>query len=374
MKKIQMYDPKIEYNNHREEIDSAIHKVLEHGIFINGPEIKELEQKLITYTGANFCISVSNGTDALKIALLALGVGVGDEVITVAHTWISSAEVISIIGAIPVFIDIDENTYNMDYNKIKPAITNKTKAIIVVSLYGQTADFDKINEIAQEYNIPVIEDAAQSFGASYKNKKSCNLTTIATTSFFPSKPLGCYGDAGACFTNNSELAKKISAIKNHGGLERFKHEYIGMNGRMDTIQAAILNTKINYFDQTLSNRIKCANYYTKKLSHLENVKYLKLPKLQYNNISAWAQYSILANDKKTRDSIVSYLQNANINVAIFYPSPLHTQKCFEYLGYKLGDLPITEKICDTVFNLPCYAELDIKEQDYIIDKVHNFFN
>jgi UDP-2-acetamido-2-deoxy-ribo-hexuluronate aminotransferase len=373
MQKIQMYDPKIEYNLHKEDIDNAIHNVLNHGIFINGPEIKELEKKLVNYVGAKHCITVSNGTDALKIALLALNVGINDEVITVAHTWISSAEVISIINAKPVFIDIDEKTFNMDPLKLENAITKKTKAIIVVSLYGQVADMDKINEIASKYNIPVIEDGAQSFGATYKGKKSCNLSIIGTTSFFPSKPLGCYGDGGACFTNDDELAKKIYAIKSHGGLERFKHEYIGLNGRLDTIQAAILNVKINYFEDTIQKRIRCANYYTEQLNELQIKNIIKLPYINDNCSSAWAQYSILTSDKSTRDNIVKYLQNNNINIAIFYPTPLHTQKCFSYLNYKIGDLPITENICDTIFNLPCYAEISKETQDYIITKIYEFF-
>ena len=221
---IQMYDPKREYKKNKKNIDDSINNVLNHGLFINGPEVKELEKELTKFTGSQ-CISISNGTDALKISLLALDVGVDDEVITVAHSWISTVEVISIINAKPVFVDINPETFNMDVNKLESKITEKTKAIIVVSLYGQMADFDKINKIANKYNIPVIEDGAQSFGALYKGKRSCSVTTIGTTSFFPSKPLGCYGDGGACFTNNKEL-EKIRAIKSHGGIKRFHHKYI----------------------------------------------------------------------------------------------------------------------------------------------------
>lgn len=369
-----MYDPKIEYKNNKIKINNAINNVLEHGIFINGPEIKELELKLKEFVGCKYAITCSNGTDALKIALLALDVGVNDEVITVAHTWISTAEVISIINAKPVFIDINEITFNLDETKLENAITDKTKAIIVVSLYGQIANIDEINNIANKYNIPVIEDGAQSFGALYKNKRSCNLTTIGTTSFFPSKPLGCYGDGGACFTNDENLAKKIIAIKNHGGLKRFEHLYIGLNGRLDTIQAAILNVKIEYFNDTIEKRNNCAKYYLEKLKNLENKNLIKLPKINNNCLSVWAQFSILANDKITRDNIVKYFIDNNINAAIFYPSPLHTQKCFEYLNYKLGDLPITENICNRIFNLPCYAEISIETQNYIIDTLNKFFN
>ena len=370
---IFMYDPKREYQSQKSNIDNAIHKVLDHGIFINGPEVKQLEEQLSLFNNVKHSIGVSNGTDALKIALLALGVTVDDEVITVAHTWISTAEVISLINAKPVFVDIDPTTFNIDPSKIEAAITPKTKAIIVVSLYGQIPDIDQINEIATKYNIPVIEDGAQSFGAQQNGNYSGNLTTIGTTSFFPSKPLGCYGDGGACFTNDDEIATKIRAIKSHGGVQRFKHEYIGTNGRLDTIQAAILLEKIKYFSETVNKRNDCANYYSDNLRNLEKSNLLKLPIVKENNISAWAQYSLVVKDKETRDKIVQYLKDNKVMVAIFYPSPLHTQKCFQYLGYKEGDLPITENICDTIFNLPCYGEITKDEQDYIISIIQKFF-
>lgn len=368
---IQMYDPKREYKEHKTEIDNAIQTVLDHGLFINGPEVKTLEKKLSEFVKSN-CITVSNGTDALKIALLALNVGIDDEVITVAHSWISTVEVISIINAKPVFVDIEPDTFNMDPNKLEEKITKKTKAIIVVSLYGQMPDFDKINEIANKYNIPVIEDGAQSFGAQHKSHKSCSVTTIGTTSFFPSKPFGCYGDGGACFTNDSKLEEKMRAIKSHGGLGgvRFKHKYIGLNGRLDTIQAAILNVKFEYFNETILKRNRCANYYTANLKFLED-KGFKLPKVKENRLSVWAQYSIIATSKKERDNIVAKLKENNINAAIFYPAPLHLQECFSYLNYKKGDFPITEEICDKIFNLPCYGEFTEKEQDYIINVIKN---
>ena len=270
-----MYDPKREYRNNKKNIDTSIQQVLDHGLFINGPEVKELEKTLTDYVGSN-CICVSNGTDALKIALLALDIQENNEVITVAHTWISTAEVISILGAKPVFVDIEPETFNIDVEKIEDSITDKTKAIIVVSLYGQIPDMDTINQIADKYNLPVIEDGAQSFGATYKGRKSCSLTTIGTTSFFPSKPLGCYGDGGACFTNDKELEMKIRAIKNHGGLKRFHHKYIGLNTRLDTIQAAILNVKFKYFEETIKKRNDCANYYLTHLKKIESEGF-KLP-------------------------------------------------------------------------------------------------
>ena len=367
---IQMYDPKREYQSHKKEIDEGIQNVLDHGIFINGPEVKELEEKLTKYVGVKHAIGVSNGTDALTIAMLALGVKPGDEVITVAHTWISSAETISLIGAIPVFVDIEADTFNMDYRKIESAITDKTKGIISVSLYGQISDIDEINKIANKHNLFVIEDGAQSFGATYKGKKSSGLTTVATTSFFPSKPLGCYGDGGACFTNDDDIAMKIRAIKSHGGVKRFQHEYIGINGRLDTIHAGILLKKLEYFDsETLVNRNKCADYYSEKL---KDISELSLPVIREHNYSAWAQYSLLVKDKELRDNIVSYMKENGVNLAIFYPSPLHTQKCFQGKSRKMN-LDITEKVCDTIFNLPCYGEITTEEQDKIIKLLINYF-
>jgi UDP-2-acetamido-2-deoxy-ribo-hexuluronate aminotransferase len=370
---IQMYDPKREYKEKKNFIDKAIHDVLDHGIFINGPEIKQLEEKLNQYVNVKHSIAVSNGTDALKIALLALNIKPGDEIITVAHTWISTAEVISLIGAIPVFIDIEEETFNMNHNKIEEAINDNTKAIIVVSLYGHIANIDEINKIAFKYNLPIIEDGAQSFGAEYYCKKSCSLTTIGTTSFFPSKPLGCYGDGGACFTNDDNIAQKIRAIRSHGGVKRFEHEYIGLNGRLDTLQASILNVKLQYFPEKINQRNKVANYYTSKLKdNLKIINNLKLPIIKDSCTHVWAQYSILAKDKQTRDSIVEYMKENKVNLAIFYPAPLHKQKCFEGIC-KSFNLDITESVCDKIFNLPCYAEFKTDEQDYIINLLINFF-
>ena len=360
---IQMFDPKREYKNNKERIDTSIQNVLNHGLFINGPEVKQLEPLLAEFTGVKHAITVSNGTDALQIALMALGVESGDEVITVAHSWISTVEVISLIGAIPVFCDICPETFNMDHTKLEALITKKTKAIMPVSLYGQTADMDAINEIANKYNIPVIEDGAQSFGAMYKGKRTGNLSTIGTTSFFPSKPLGCYGDGGAIFTNSDELNEKIRMIKNHGALKRFQHKVVGMNARLDTIQAAILKTKLTWYDTSMDMRNSCAKYYSDNLKDLRDIV---TPKIREGCYSVWAQYSLLAPNKKSRDFIVDYFKKNGVNAAIFYPAPLHLQECFGYLGYSRGDLPITEEICDRVFNLPCYGEFSKEEQDTVM--------
>lgn len=366
---LQMFDPKRDYQEYKESYDQALNKILSHGLFINGPEVKELESQLAEYTESKNCITVSNGTDALKIALLALDVGFGDEVITVSHTWISTAEVISLVGAIPVFVDVEEDTFNLDPYKLEEAITNKTKALIVVSLYGQTPDFDTINEIAQKHNLPVIEDAAQSFGASYKGKMSCNLTVIGTTSFFPSKPLGCYGDGGACFTNDEGLNKKMRAIKNHGGLVRFQHDYIGLNGRIDTMQAAIILVKFNHFKETLKKRNNVAHMYSDKLKDVDNIK---LPVTKNTNYHVWAQYSILVKDKEERDALVSYMKDNGVNVAIFYPVPLHYQPCFKGKS-RCHDLSVTENVCDRIMNLPCYGEFTEEEVNYVVSTFKNYF-
>lgn len=374
MSVIQMYDPKREYKTHKEDIDKALNDVLTHGIFINGPEVKELEKQFAEYVGVKNCIAVSNGTDALKIALLALDVKPDDEIITVAHSWISTAEVISIINAKPVFVDINEDNFNLNPEKIEEKITERTKAIIVVSLYGYISDIDRINEIAERHNLPVIEDGAQSFGATYNNKKSCSLTTIGTTSFFPSKPLGCYGDGGACFTDDEELALKIRAIKNHGGVKRFHHKYVGLNARLDTLQAAVLLVKFKYFEETLKKRNECANYYTEQLVDLKK-KGVRFPEIKEGYTSAWAQYSLLSNSKEERDNIVQHLKDNGINAAIFYPAPLQKQECFSYLypDGNLPELPVTNRICDTIFNLPCYGEVTKEEQDHIISVLRSFF-
>jgi len=361
---INMYDPTRDYNNFKNEYDNAISTVLSHGKFINGPEVDELEKKLSDYVGVKHCITVANGTDALQIALMSLGVSYGDEIITVSFTWISTAESISILGAIPVFVDIDENTFCIDIDQIETALTFRTKAIVIVSLFGLIPNMDKINQLSEMYKIPIIEDGAQSFGAIYKGKKSCGLSLIGTTSFFPSKPLGCYGDGGACFTNDDALAIKMRAIKNHGGTQRFHHKYIGLNSRLDTIHAAILNVKFDNFEDSIYNRNSVAKYY---LDNLKDIKCIKLPEILCDQ-HVWSQFSILLENKDIRDAVFNKLKESNINVAIFYPTPLHTQECFADLDYTLGRFPVTESVCDRIINLPCYAELTYDELTYIVYK------
>jgi UDP-2-acetamido-2-deoxy-ribo-hexuluronate aminotransferase len=368
---INMYDPTRDYKSHKDEYNNSINEVLNKGNFINGQQVKDIESKLCEYVDSTNCICVGNGTDALQIALMAVDIEHGDEVITVPYTWISTAEVITLLGAKPVFIDINKDTFCMDESLIEDAITKKTKAIMPVSLYGSMPNYDKINEIANKYGIPVIEDAAQSFGSTVNDKKSCNLTTIGCTSFFPTKPLGCYGDGGAIFTNDKELADKIRSIKNHGALKRFHHNYIGVNSRLDTIQAAVLNIKLKYFDTSLINRQHVAKTYCDKLCHLKDIK---LPKIQKNSTSAWAQFTITLPNNINRDEMVKQLKENGINVAIFYPMVLHQQECFKYLNCDDSSFPVSIYISEHVINLPCYGELTNDEIDTITTVFIDVYN
>src|SRR5690554_4140981 len=297
----------------KQKIDANIQKVLAHGQYILGPEVSELEEKLAAFTGAKHCISVANGTDALQIAQMAFGIGIGpgDEVITPGFTYIATAETVALLGAKPVYVDVCPKTYNLDPQKLEAAITPKTKAIIPVSLYGQCADFDAINAIANKYGIPVIEDAAQSFGATYKGKQSCNLSTLSCTSFFPSKPLGCYGDGGAIFTNDDELAIVLRQIARHGQDRRYHHIRIGVNSRLDTLQAAILLPKLEIFAEEIKQRQQIAKRYIELLSNfsVSSEDSVATPYIEPHNTSAWAQFTIQVDN---RDQVQAKLQAAGI--------------------------------------------------------------
>ena len=343
---MQFIDLKSRHQLIGNNINARIQKVMDHGQFILGPEVREVEEKLAQYTGSKHCVTVSSGTDSLLIALMALGVGAGDEVITVPYTWISTAEVIALLGAKPVFVDIRSDTWNMDESLLGDAITDRTKAIMPVSIYGQCSDMDAINAIAQKYDLPVIEDAAQSFGATYKGKKSCNLSTIGSTSFFPSKPLGCYGDGGALFTNDDELAEKFRWIRVHGQERKHHHPILGINGRMDTIQAAILLEILEVFPDEVVMRQEIGEKYSSILSNLSG---LETPTLGENNTSVFAQYTILS---KNREDIQSKLKANGIPSVSYYSVPLHIQPVFERLGYKLGEFPVTEKVANYCLSLP----------------------
>ncbi len=356
-----------QYHYLEKRIKKRLNEVLASSQFILGKEVSELEEKLKEFCNAQYSITVSSGTDALIISLLSIGISPGDEVITPVFTFIATAEVISLLGAKPVFVDIKEETFNINYKLIEEKITEKTKAIIPVSLFGQIPEIDEINKIAKKYNLTVIEDGAQSFGAEYKGKKSCNLTDIGCTSFFPAKPLGCYGDGGAIFTNNEELYIKMKALRVHGQTERYNHKYIGINGRMDTIQAAILLEKLNIFPEEIEKRNNVANKYIAKL---KNCPELTLPKIKNNRLSTWAQFSILTSK---RELLKKYLNQNGIPTAVHYPIPLHLQECFKYLGYRKGDFPVAEKIANEILSIPMNPYLEDNEIDYICNCIINFF-
>lgn len=347
-----------QYQRLKLKIDAAIQGVLSHGQFILGPEVAELEEKLAAYSGAHYCISVANGTDALQIALMALGVGPGDEVIVPGFSYIATAETVALLRARPVYVDIDARTYTLDPRLLEEAITPRTKAIIPVSLYGQCADFDGINAVAERHGISVVEDAAQSFGAIYKGRKSCNLSRIACTSFFPSKPLGCYGDGGAIFTSDDELAKVIRQIARHGQERRYYHVRVGVNSRLDTLQAAILLPKLAVLDEEMALRQQVAARYTRLLQEI-GIDFT--PQVEAHNVSAWAQYTIRVAD---RDAMQQHLNGKGIPTAVHYPVPLNKQPAVEDATVKL---PVGDKIAGQVMSLPMGPSLSQIDQLRVVD-------
>ncbi|MDA0824192.1 MAG: DegT/DnrJ/EryC1/StrS family aminotransferase [Proteobacteria bacterium] len=359
-------DLKTPYARHKQEIDNSIQRVLDHGRYIMGPEIEELEGRLAAYVGVEHCISAGSGTDALLMAMMALGIGIGDEVITTPFTFIAPAETIAFLGAKPVFVDIDPATYNIDPALIEKAITTKTKAIMPVSLYGQCAEFDEINAIAGAHKIPVIEDGAQSFGATYKGRRSGGLTTIGCTSFFPSKPLGCYGDGGACFTNDGNLATRMSQIRVHGQDRRYHHPVLGFNGRMDTLQAAILLAKLETYDDEVDTRYRLGGRFTDQLARVAPA--VTAPYVESYNASVYAQYTV---QSENRDLIIKELALIGIPTAVHYPVPLHRQPVFqaiEGVGNQ-GPFPTSENAASRVFSLPMHPYLSTDDQDKIIDAI-----
>ncbi|MDD3466726.1 MAG: DegT/DnrJ/EryC1/StrS family aminotransferase [Campylobacterales bacterium] len=351
---------KAQYAAYKNEIDEKVLGVFGSGQFVMGKEVEALEAELCSFTGAKHTLSCASGTDALLLALMALDIKAGDEVITTPFTFIATAEVIALVGAKPVFVDIDEQTYNIDPSKIEAAITPKTKAIIPVSLYGQCADMDEINAIAAKHGITVVEDAAQSFGAEYKGKKSCNLSRIGCTSFFPSKPLGCYGDGGAVMTNDYELAKKIASIRVHGQGERYMHKYIGINGRMDAVQCAITRVKLAHFGEELTARARLGARYLKLLADADVVA----PFTKEGRTNVYGQFSVRV---KNRETVSKKMNELGVPTAVHYPRPLHMQECFAYLGHKVGDFPVSEKVASEIMSLPFSAFLTESEQDAVVD-------
>ena len=360
---MEFVDLKKQQSKIRSDIDYSIKKVLDHGKYILGPEVFELEKRLAEYVGTNHCITVSSGTDALLISMMALGIKSGDEVITTPFTFVAAVEAIKLLGAKPVYVDIDDNSYNISSEKIESSITEKTKLILPVSLFGQCADMDPINRISKKYNLPVLEDGAQSFGATYKGRKSCSMSTIGCTSFFPSKPLGCYGDGGAIFTNDDELASKMRSIRVHGQTIRYHHSSLGLNGRLDTIQAAILLTKFKIFDNEILLRNKVADFYTKELNRA-NLG-IKTPSIINGNVSVYAQYAILVNN---REGLITALTKNKIPTAIHYPIPVHMQN--EYRDKK-SKLPVSEYVAEKILCIPMHPYLQKNEQDLIIKSIVN---
>lgn len=358
---MEFIDLKSQYLRGKTLIDQAIHKVLQHGQFIKGPEINELESCLAKYVGVKHCITMSSGTTALQIALMALGVGPGDEVITTPFSFFATAEVIYLLGATPVYVDITPQNYLLNPAQLEAAITSKTKAILPVNLYGQCADFDAITQIAKKYNIPTVEDGAQSFGAFYKGRASCSLSTISCTSFFPSKPLGGYGDSGACFTDNDELAHMMRVLIDHGQSTRYQHVAIGINGRCDTIQAAILLAKLSYFDEELALRQKVAGYYEKALG-----RDIQTPYIEPHNTSVYAQYTIEA---ENRDVLQAALKKQNIPTAIHYPKGLHQQPVVLKRPEAQQDFPMTESAAERVLSLPFHPYLSEETVQIIAEQV-----
>jgi UDP-2-acetamido-2-deoxy-ribo-hexuluronate aminotransferase len=375
---IPFIDLKTQYQALKPQIQARIDTVLEHGQYIMGPEVKELEDKLAAYTGAKHCITVASGTEALLMSLMALDIKPGDEIITTPFTFVATAEVIVLLGAVPVFVDVEPDTGNIDASLIEAKITAKTKAIMPVSLYGQTADMDAINAIAAKHgNLPVIEDAAQSFGATYKGRQSCNLSTIGCTSFFPSKPLGCYGDGGAIFTNDDALAQAMREIRVHGQSRRYVHTRVGVGGRMDTIQCAIVLAKLERFEWEVQQRKEIGQRYTDMITSLR-AQTPSLPAQRSNpqesiqtiairpeRTSVYAQYTVML---PHREAVQKRLADAGVPTAVHYPVPLNEQPAYKHLCCP-DCTPVAREMAKRVMSLPMSAELQPKQQRRIMDAV-----
>jgi UDP-2-acetamido-2-deoxy-ribo-hexuluronate aminotransferase len=361
---MEFIDLKSQQKRIRQKIDARISAVLEHGTYIMGPEVAELEKKLADYVGAKYCIGAASGTDTLLIAMMAMGITVGDEVITVPYTWISTAEMIALLGAKPVFVDIDPISWNMDAAQLEAAITPRTKAIMPVGIFGQVADMTAINAIAAKHNLPVIEDAAQSFGATHHGRRSCALSTVGSTSFFPSKPLGCYGDGGALFTDNDDLAQAMKQIRVHGQAKKHHHPILGINGRLDTLQAAILLEKLEIFDEEIVKRQQVAAAYNAALGGLG----ITLPRVAPGNTSVYAQYTIL---HPQRDDLNASLAKADVPSVSYYAVPLHLQPVFKYLGHDRGDFPMSEQVASQGLSLPMNPYLTDAEVAHVCAAIKN---
>lgn len=365
--KVDFANLKIAYQEHKEEFDCVISDVVTSASYIMGPQIKQFEKHLSAFTGSTYAFTCSSGTDGLLLAMMAMDIKPGDEIITSPFIFIATGEPIALLGAIPVFVDIDEETYNIDPSKIEEKVTPKTKAIIPVSLYGQIADMRPINAIAEKHDLVVIEDAAQSFGATYLGKRSCNVIHIGCTSFFPAKPLGCFGYGGAVFTNDKRIAEKINSLRLHGKTKRYYHKYIGIGARLDTLQAAILEVKLKHYENDMKRRQDIALKYSSQLLDSNVI----LPKVKENRTSVWAQYSIRI---QKRAEIQEKLKAKGIPTAVHYPIPLHLQECFKYLGYAIGDFQISEKVSNEIMSLPMNPYLTDDEILYITSELKSIIN
>ena len=359
---MQFIDLKTQQTRIRADIEQRIAALLDHGQYILGPEVTEMEQRLADYTGTTHCVSAASGTDALLLALMVLDIGPGDEVITTPFSFIATAEVIALVGATPVFVDVDSASYNIDPGKISAAISDKTRAIIPVGLFGLCADMDAINAIAAEHGLPVIEDAAQSFGATYKGKRSCGLSTIGCTSFFPAKPLGCYGDGGACFTNDPDIALRLKELRNHGQDRQYHHPRIGINGRMDGMQAAIILAKLAIFDDEVAARARIGARYSELLACADCVT----PAIADGYSSVYAQYTLQVNN---RDAVQAALREAGVPSAVYYPVTLDQQPALANRSRISGELTVSHGLQDKVMSLPMHPYLDEATQDQIVAAV-----
>ena len=370
---IQMVDLKSQYLKIKNQVDSAINGVLENTQFINGEHVKGFQSELANYMGVKHVITCANGTDALQIAMMGLGLKPGDEVITPSFTYIATTEVVALLGLKPVFVDCDPNTFNISIKEIEKAITSKTKAIVPVHLFGQSCDMKAILKIAKENELFVIEDNAQAIGSDYfglaETKKTGTIGNVGCTSFFPSKNLGCYGDGGALMTNDDQLAEKLRMIANHGQSKRYYHDIVGCNSRLDNLQAAVLRIKLKELDSYILNRRKAADYYDQ---HLDGVEELSVPFRDDNSNHVFHQYTLKLNDKVNRDKLIRYLASKNIPAMVYYPVPAHQQKMFSSIPATFNTMNNTEWLSERVFSLPMHTELNTKQQNYIIDNILNF--
>jgi dTDP-4-amino-4,6-dideoxygalactose transaminase len=373
--KIQMVDLKSQYMNIKPQVDQAINDVLSSSQFINGEHVKSFQNELAAYLGIKHVITCANGTDALQISMMALGLKPGDEIITPSFTYIATTEVIGLLGLKPVFVDCDAENFNISVDEVKKAITKKTKAIVPVHLFGQSSNMKSIMSLAKKYNLFVIEDNAQAIGSDYlgfnQPQKTGTIGNIGCTSFFPSKNLGCFGDGGAMMTNDDELAEKLRMIANHGQSKRYYHDIVGCNSRLDNIQAAVLRIKLKELDQYILNRQKAANYYDQNLKDLDQ---LTLPYRNLDSNHVFHQYTLKLDDSIVRDELIQYLADKNIPAMVYYPIPAHRQKMFSKIPNSYGNMKVTNWLTSRVFSLPMHTELSTLQQDYIIENISNFLN